>query len=146
MAVSGDMTAEDVLSAGAVADVWLVGEADAAGAEGSTFPHPAIESTSRTLNKDAKRRFIVYSTPVLDRPHPNRDGAFGLSDIQAAGVRARSRLFTQDSTAEREALPLNRWPSIHVALLARLWRLRALEPMGLLPEVQKGTMVLPFRS
>ena len=77
---------------------------------------------------------------------PSRDGASSVSNIQAAGVKVRPRPFTQVSTVERDALPLNRWPSIQVAALAREWRFVALEPMPLLPDVQKGTMVFPLRS
>lgn len=74
---------------------------------------------------------------------------FNLSDSPSVVVWfcvGRSSPFTQDSTVERDALPLNRWPSSHVALLAWSWRFVALEPRPLLPEVQKDTMVLPLRS
>ena len=64
----------------------------------------------------------------------------------AAGVGVKPKPFTQASTVEREALPLNRWPSSQTAPLAKEWRFAALEPILLLPEVQKGTMVLPDRS
>lgn len=66
--------------------------------------------------------------------------------VYAAGVSVKPKPFTQASTVEREEPPLNRWPSSHVAELAREWRFVALEPIPLLPEVQKGTMVFPLRS
>ena len=44
---------------------------------------------------------------------------------------------------ERAALPLNRWPSSHVALSVRSCNFVALDPKGLLAEVQKGAIVLP---
>lgn len=64
----------------------------------------------------------------------------------AAGVGVKPKPFTQASTVEREALPLNRWPSSQTAPLAKEWRFAALELILLLPEVQKGTMVFLLRS
>ena len=65
---------------------------------------------------------------------------------QAACPRARPRESTHWDTVSREAEPLNRWPSSQVAPSVRASRPDALPPMGLLPEVQKGTMVLPWKS
>ena len=65
---------------------------------------------------------------------------------QAACPRARPRESTHWDTVSREAEPLNRWTSSQVAPEVNASRPHALPPMGLLPEVQKGTMVLPSKS
>ena len=65
---------------------------------------------------------------------------------QAACPRARPRESTHWDTVSREAEPLNRWPSSQVAPEVSVSRPDALPPMGLLPEVQKGTMVLLSKS
>ena len=65
---------------------------------------------------------------------------------QAACPRARPRESTHWDTVSREAEPLNRWTSSQVAPEVNASRPHALPPMGLLPEVQKGTMVLLWKS
>lgn len=53
---------------------------------------------------------------------------------------------TQADRVSWLASAANRCPVSQWASGARAWRASALEPMGLLPEVQKGTMVLPVQS
>ena len=70
-------------------------------------------------------------------------------EIAASGAHSatagRARPSTQLSIADESALPLNRWPESQLASGARSCIFVALEPMPLLPEVQKGTMVLPSK-
>lgn len=68
------------------------------------------------------------------------------ASFQRIQLRFRFRLSAQASSSSWLALPLKRRPGSQSAPLVRLSRFVALEPMGLLPEVQKGMMVLPPHS
>ena len=61
-------------------------------------------------------------------------------------VISRPSPLIQFTTDSRDAPALNRFPASQVASDALLLRFVALVPMGLLPEVQKGTTVFPDRS
>lgn len=64
----------------------------------------------------------------------------------ALDLMPRLRPFTHSIMVSREVPPRKRCPSSQVAPLVRLCRFVALEPIPLLPEVQKGTIVLPLKS
>ena len=83
----------------------------------------------------------VRTVPLTERF--SAEAFSGVSAVEAAGRRSP---LTQASTVSRDAPPLNRWPSSQLASEAEDRRFAALEPMPLLPEVQKGTTVLPLKS
>ena len=58
----------------------------------------------------------------------------------------RFRPFTQASAVSRDTPPLNRGLSSQLAAGVEARKFAALEPMPLLPEVQKGARVLPLNS
>ena len=64
----------------------------------------------------------------------------------AEPVRGKANSVTQLSTCSWDTLLLNRRPSSQTAPEVKLWRSAALEPIPLLAEVQKGTMVFPLQS
>lgn len=101
------------------------------------------------MYKSISMRFVfllhVFDTFVFCSYELYNDSAFVYSISRIQEI-SRSKPAAHVCTSDSDALPLNRFPSSHFAPSAKASRLVALEPMSLLPEVQKGTIVLPLKS